>query len=66
MKYNPEKHHHKNNRLKEYENLQVGLYFITLGIPKRFYLFEGIEKGKLKFAPYALTKKELMDQMRFQ
>lgn len=45
MKYDPRKHHRRSIRLKGYDYAQEGLYFITLVVKNRLYLFGQIENG---------------------
>jgi hypothetical protein len=46
MKYNPEIHHRKTVRLKEYDYSQAGYYFVTICTHKREKLFGEIKDGK--------------------
>lgn len=47
MKYNPEIHHRKSIRLKNYDYSKEGLYFITICTQNREYLFGEIVNGKM-------------------
>ncbi len=46
-KYNPEIHHRRSIRLKEYDYSQPGFYFITLCIKNREHLFGEINNDKM-------------------
>ena len=48
MKYNPETHHRRSIRLKEYDYSSKGMYYITLCVNKRLCLFGDIEDGEMK------------------
>ena len=52
MAYNPDIHHRRSIRLKEYDYTQDGLYFITICTFQRTYLFGDISKGKMKLNSY--------------
>ena len=47
MKYNPNIHHRRSIRLKNYNYSQAGMYFITIGMQNRFHLFGEIVNGKM-------------------
>ena len=47
MTYNPNKHHRRSIRLKEYDYSQPGLYYITICTQNRLCLFGRIENGKM-------------------
>ena len=49
MKYNPETHHRKSVRLKEYDYSHPGAYFITICTHNRESVFGHIENGELIF-----------------
>lgn len=46
MKYNPEIHHRKSIRLKDYDYSSEGLYFITICAYQMEHLFGKIIDGK--------------------
>ena len=46
-KYNPNIHHRRTIRLKEYDYSQAGLYFITICTHNRAYLFGEIKNGEM-------------------
>lgn len=52
MGYNPEKHHRRSIRLKDYDYSSEGCYFITLCTQKREFLFGDIEDGKMILNEY--------------
>ena len=45
MKYNPEKHHRKSIRLKDYDYLKNGYYFITICSKNRECIFGNLNRG---------------------
>ncbi|MDR0206107.1 MAG: transposase [Bacteroidales bacterium] len=47
MKYNPNIHHRRSIRLKGYDYSQKGLYFVTICVQNREYLFGKIANGKM-------------------
>ncbi len=47
MKYNPDIHHRRSIRLKNYDYAQAGLYFITLCCQDRKHLFGKIKNGEM-------------------
>ena len=47
MKYNPDIHHRKSIRLKNYDYSSEGLYFITICTQNKEYLFGEIVDGKI-------------------
>ena len=47
MNYNPNIHHRKSIRLKEYDYSKEGLYFITICCDARKHLFGVIVDGKM-------------------
>jgi len=46
MTYDPERHHRRSIRLKEYDYSQVGAYFITIVTQDRACLFGKVMDGK--------------------
>ncbi len=46
-KYNPQIHHRRSIRLKGYDYSQAGLYFVTICVHNREYLFGEITDGKM-------------------
>lgn len=48
MKYNPEIHHRRSIRLKDYDYSQVGAYFVTICTKDKECLFGEITHGKIK------------------
>jgi REP element-mobilizing transposase RayT len=51
VKYDPQKHHRRSIRLKEYDYTQPGAYFITLVTYQRSYLFGKIVNGVIQLSP---------------
>jgi len=59
MKYNPEKHHRKSNRLKRYDYSQAGAYFVTICAHLRESFFGQIENGEMILNEYGtIVEKE--------
>ena len=48
MKYNPEKHHRRSIRLKEYDYSAAGAYFITISAYNREPIFGEIVNGEMR------------------
>ncbi|MBI2487874.1 MAG: transposase [Deltaproteobacteria bacterium] len=48
MTYDPEKHHRRSIRLKEYDYSQAGAYFVTVCTQNRECLFGGIVDGQMR------------------
>src|SRR3972149_5146321 len=46
-KYDPEKHHHRSIRLKEYDYSQTGAYFITICAYNKECIFGDVVDGKI-------------------
>ncbi|MCI0596714.1 MAG: hypothetical protein L0Z48_09285, partial [candidate division Zixibacteria bacterium] len=51
MKYNPDVHHRRSIRLKEYDYAQAGAYFVTICTQGREGLFGGIKNGGMELNP---------------
>ncbi len=47
MKYNPEKHHRRSIRLKDYDYSQAGAYYVTMIVQNREHLFGSIVNGEM-------------------
>ncbi|MDR2835672.1 MAG: transposase [Bacteroidales bacterium] len=47
MPFNPAIHHRRSIRLKGYDYSQAGLYFVTICVQNRSFLFGKIENGKM-------------------
>jgi len=50
MKYNPDIHHRRSIRLKEYDYSQAGLYFITICTQNRECLFGDVKNGMVELS----------------
>ena len=46
-KFNPDIHHRRSIRLKEYDYSQAGLYFITICVKDKLLLFGNVSNGKM-------------------
>ena len=58
MKYNPQKHHRRSIRLKEYDYSQPGAYFITMVTHQRACLFGNIVHGEMQLSPMGQIAEE--------
>ena len=47
MKFDPNKHHRRSIRLKNYDYSQPGIYFITVCTQNRVFMFGEIVDGKM-------------------
>ena len=52
MKYDPQIHHRRSIRLKEYDYTQAGAYFITICSHQRGHVFGEIIDGEMKLNPW--------------
>lgn len=52
MKYNPQKHHRRSIRLKEYDYTQAGAYFITICTWQRECLFGNVVNREMQLSRY--------------
>ncbi len=52
MRYNPNKHNRRSIRLKGYDYSQAGLYFVTICIQNRAFIFGNIQNGILNLNEY--------------
>jgi REP element-mobilizing transposase RayT len=52
MNYNPDLHHRRSIRLKNYDYSQAGAYFVTICIQNKECLFGAIEAGKMSLNEY--------------
>jgi len=52
MKFNPEHHHRRSIRLKGYDYVQSGAYFITICAHNRECLFGDVTKGEMRCNEY--------------
>ena len=52
MKYNPEKHHRRSVRLREYDYSQPGAYFVTICTWDRECIFGNIINGEMELNEY--------------
>ena len=61
MKYDPEKHHRRSIRLKEYDYSQSGAYFITICVYNRECLFGEIVNGEMRLNEWGtIVENELL------
>ncbi len=52
MKYDPQLHHRRSIRLKDYDYAQAGAYFITLCCQDKAHLFGEIQNGEMLLNEY--------------
>ena len=52
MKFNPERHHRRSIRLKGYDYVQSGAYFITICVHNRECLFGDVIEGEMRCNEY--------------
>jgi putative transposase len=65
MKYNPEIHHRKSIRIKEYDYSQSGYYFVTICSYNRENIFGKIIDGKIELNDFGeIVKDELRNTER--
>src|ERR1700758_186582 len=61
MKYDPEKHHGRSIRLKEYDYSQSGAYFITVCTYNRECLFGDVVNGEMRLNKWGtIVENELL------
>jgi putative transposase len=58
MKYDPEKHHRRSIRLKDYDYSQNGAYFVTICTYKKQCLFDDIINGKAKLSEIGMIAEQ--------
>jgi len=54
MNYDPDRHHRRAIRLKDYDYSQNGAYFVTICVHERRCLFGGIDQGEMRLDPPGL------------
>ena len=60
MKYDPEKHHRRSIRLKEYDYSHPGAYFITICTHDEECCFGNIINGNLKYSKIGIIAEEIL------
>jgi REP element-mobilizing transposase RayT len=63
MKFDPQKHHHRSIRLKEYDYTQPGGYFITIITFQRECLFGEIVNGEMSLSKFGLVAKHQWEKL---
>ena len=63
MKFDPQKHHRRSIRLKEYDYTQPGAYFITIVTFQRECLFGTIVDEEMKLNLYGLVAKQQWEKL---
>lgn len=63
MKFDPQNHHRRSIRLKEYDYTQPGAYYITIVTHQREHLFGEIENGALKLSKFGLVAKQQWEKL---
>jgi putative transposase len=51
MKYDPDRHHRRSIRLKDYDYSEGGSYFVTICVYERRCLFGRIDQGEMRLDP---------------
>jgi len=65
MKYNPDIHHRRSIRLKDYDYSQAGLYFVTICTQGRHHLFGDVEDGIVKLTAAGEMVRTVWEQIPF-
>lgn len=63
MKYNPDIHHRRSIRLRGYDYVQNGLYFVTICTQGRLCLFGDIENGEMNLNDAGKMVRTIWDQI---
>ena len=63
MEFDPQKHHRRSVRLKEYDYTQPGGYFITMVTYQREHLFGEIENEEMKLSKFGLAAKQQWEKL---
>ena len=63
VKYDPEKHHRMSIRLEGYDNVNPGMYFVTLCEKNRECLFGCIENDEMKLNGFGRIVQETWDKI---
>ena len=58
MYYNPERHHRRSIRLREYDYSLPGAYFVTICTQRRECLFGEVIEGEMRLSPYGRAATE--------
>lgn len=62
-KYNPQIHHRRSIRLKNYDYSQAGAYFVTICVQNRECLLGNIENHTIKLNEYGLMVQKIWDYL---
>jgi len=65
MKYNPDIHHRRSIRLKDYDYSQAGMYFVTICTQGRHCLLGDIENGTVKLTAAGEMVRSVWDELPF-
>ncbi|MBI5945544.1 MAG: transposase [Chloroflexi bacterium] len=63
MKFDPQKHHRRSIRLKEYDYTQAGGYFITIAAFQREHLFGEIKNDEMQLSKFGLVAKQQWEKL---
>ena len=63
MKFDPQKHHRRSIRLKEYDYTQAGGYFITIVTFQREHLFGEIQNDEMQLSKFGLVAKQQWEKL---
>jgi len=65
MKYNPDIHHRRSIRLKDYDYSQAGMYFVTICTQGRHCLLGDIEDGTVKLTAAGEMVRTVWEEIQF-
>jgi putative transposase len=63
MKYDPERHHRRSIRLKDYDYSQDGAYFVTICVYERQRLFGRIDQGEMRLNPPGMMVMNVWEEL---
>jgi REP element-mobilizing transposase RayT len=63
MKFDPQKHHRRSIRLKEYDYTQAGGYYITIVTFQREHLFGKIQNDVMQLSKFGLVAKQQWEKL---
>ena len=64
MPCDPNKHHRRSIRLKEYDYSQAGMYFVTICVQNRECVLGGIINGKMNLSPLGIITDVLWHEIK--
>ncbi len=63
MRYDPEKHHRRSIRLKNYDYSRAGAYFVTVCTQNRECIFGSIDDGKMVFTEHGYMVHRIWNEL---